>query len=479
MKVWKVIKDSYFTTYTENKLGKTGYFAVLDKQANVIYKSKETMPSISARELEIIPQYQQNSYPLLIDLQSQTGEPLTLVLRAKDEQTEEAVDSIVVLNKEHQVLYSEPQMTITQLTQQEYDYLTQTYPQGYRVWKIPLVSGQGQTQWMVLYSQNSESETVSHFSMVWKRTLIALGLMYLLVLIVVSMWMAIKVRRPLGILRKGISRLAEQAEIEPIEYHGPREFEDICMSFNHLQSRLAESEAQRKQLEQDRQKMLTDISHDLKPPITVVQGYSKAIRDKMVPPEKVPQYLDIIYQKSVSLTNLINTFYEYSKLEHPNFSISPEKMDLCEFTREYLVSKYSEWEVAGFGLEVDIPETPVWCMLDRIAFLRVYENITSNAVKHNPQGTNMLVQISVQDSQAIICIADDGVGILPELAEHIFEPFVVGDESRNSKQGTGLGLAVGKKIVQAHGGEICLKDAEKPWRTWFEITLPLANTSNN
>ena len=71
--------------------------------------------------------------------------------------------------------------------------------------------------------------------------------------------------------------------------------------------------------------MLTDISHDLKTPITVVQGYSKAIRDKMVPPEKVPQYLDIIYQKSVSLANLINTFYEYSKLEHPNFSISPEK----------------------------------------------------------------------------------------------------------------------------------------------------------
>ena len=85
------------------------------------------------------------------------------------------------------------------------------------------------------------------------------------------------------------------------------------------------TKAQRKQLEQDRQKMLTDISHDLKTPITVVQGYSKAIRDKMVPPEKVPQYLDIIYQKSVSLANLINTFYEYSKLEHPNFSISPEK----------------------------------------------------------------------------------------------------------------------------------------------------------
>ena len=91
----------------------------------------------------------------------------------------------------------------------------------------------------------------------------------------------------------------------------------------------------------------------------------------------------------------------------------------------------------------------------------------------------MLVQISVQDGQAIICIADDGVGILPELAEHIFEPFVVGDESRNSKQGTGLGLAVGKKIVQAHGGEICLKEAEKRWSTWFEITLALTNTSNN
>ncbi len=463
----------YTTLYTENMLGKTGYFAVLDEQANIIYKSNPTMSEISLNELEMIPQYQQNFFPLEIDLQTQTGEPITLILRTQDEQTEKAMDSIILLDKDRKILYAEPQITLTQLTPQEYGYLTQTYPQGYKVWKVPLTSQQGETRWLVLYSQNSEGEIESHSSMVWQRTLMALTVMYLVVLIAVSLWLFIKVRHPLGILRKGISRLAEQAESEPIIYHGPQEFEDICASFNQLQSRLAESEAQRKQLEQGRQKMLADISHDLKTPITVMQGYSKAIRDNMVPPEKVPQYLDTIYQKSVALTDLINTFYEYSKLEHPDFSISPVKTDLCEFTREYLVSKYSEWEIAGIELEVDIPERPIWCMLDRVSFLRVYENITSNAVKHNPKGTKLYFCIKAKSESVVVQIADNGVGIPSELVANIFEPFVVGDESRNSKQGTGLGLAVSRKIVQAHGGQIELEASPAPWSTLFEITLPI------
>ena len=99
---------------------------------------------------------------------------------------------------------------------------------------------------------------------------------------------------------------------------------------------------------------------DLKTPITVIQGYAKAVRDGLVPPEKVPDYLDIIQQKANRLTDLIESFHEYSKLEHPQFTLHTEPMDLCEVLREYLAGKYSELELAGF-----VPQIDKMCIRDR------------------------------------------------------------------------------------------------------------------
>ena len=86
----------------------------------------------------------------------------------------------------------------------------------------------------------------------------------------------------------------------------------------------------------------------------------------------------------------------------------------------------------------------------------------------------MHFSITTTDTTATILLADNGVGIPPEIANHIFEPFVVGDESRNTKQGSGLGLAISKKIVQAHKGTIRLLAPDDTWHTVFEICLPLA-----
>lgn len=207
----------------------------------------------------------------------------------------------------------------------------------------------------------------------------------------------------------------------------------------------------------------------------MIQGYAKAICDGLIPPEKQPDYLDTIYQKSNRLTGLIDTFHEYSKLEHPQFTLQTRQLDLCEVLREYLASKYNELELGGFVPEIEIPEQPIWCMLDKTAFLRVLENIAANAVRHNPTGTTLFFELESRDGQAILTLADNGVGIPPEIAERIFEPFVVGDESRSTRQGSGLGLAISHKIVTAHKGSIRLVQPPRPGcSTQFQITLPLA-----
>ncbi|QHI73002.1 sensor histidine kinase [Aminipila terrae] len=232
-------------------------------------------------------------------------------------------------------------------------------------------------------------------------------------------------------------------------------------------------------MEEQRQKMLADISHDLKTPITTIQGYAKALADGMIAEEEQKKYLNKIYNKSIELTDLINTFYEYSKLEHPDFSFCFESIEIYEFLREYLAERYEEISDKGFELELDIPEDHAFCNVDKFQLKRAFDNIVNNSIKHNPKGTRLFINVTMDEQQSLnkfvrIVIADNGVGIPQELTASIFDPFVVGDDSRTSKQGSGLGLSISRKIIEGHGGNIALETGEeKGYKTAFKIFIPL------
>ena len=203
----------------------------------------------------------------------------------------------------------------------------------------------------------------------------------------------------------------------------------------------------------------------------MIQGYAKALGDGVIPPEERSRCLAALEQKSAGLNEQINAFYEYSRLEHPDFSLNLEQGDICSYFRDFVAEQYSDLELAGFSLEVDIPETRVLCMIDRGQLKRAFANIVGNAVKHTPQGTTLYVGLSVTAGSAVLTLADNGPGIPAEAAPDIFTPFVVGDASRGGT-GSGLGLSIAKRIVEAHGGSIRLGDSsDSRWSTVFEITL--------
>lgn len=124
---------------------------------------------------------------------------------------------------------------------------------------------------------------------------------------------------------------------------------------------------------------------------------------------------------------------------------------------------------------MDIPEEILECKIDTVQFQRVLDNLLGNSMKHNPVGTKIYVSLSVVKNKYRIIIADNGVGIPKEISENIFSPFIVGDESRNTKQGSGLGLAIVKTIVEKHGGKIKLNTSDKflngEYTTIFEIII--------
>ena len=251
----------------------------------------------------------------------------------------------------------------------------------------------------------------------------------------------------------------------------------VIHTFNDMEHQLSESEKERAELENQRQKMLGDISHDIKTPVTVIRGYSSAIADHIVPQEEQEKYLRIISQKAALLSELVDSFSDYSRLQHPDFQMNFEKTDLSEYLREYAAEKYEELELQDYPMDISIPENAMEADIDRQQLKRVFENIIINSVKHTSAHTVISVSLQREGENAVISLGDNGPGIPPDLRKTIFEPFVTGDDSRTSGKGSGLGLSIVKKIVEAHHGTVELMDSKKG--TIFHIVLPLHQAVND
>lgn len=232
-----------------------------------------------------------------------------------------------------------------------------------------------------------------------------------------------------------------------------------------------------KHLEYERKRslMLSDIAHDLKTPITTISGYAQALRDDVVEDEqKKKQYLDAICQKSKRMDDLIGVFFEYVKIDSEGFTLHKEKLDLAELFRENIALFYADFERKGIEVQLDIPEETVFWELDRIQFSRALSNLISNELRHVEQGKAILLQMKCDEEQdeVRIVLGDTGEQIEDSVAQHIFEPFVMGDSSRNSKGGSGLGLSIASKIVKMHGAVLFLdRNSTKEYTKAFVIVL--------
>ena len=346
-----------------------------------------------------------------------------------------------------------------------------------------VISSTGETldeadeEYEYMYNDALEDPAFLEYEHLTSMIIISAVAIFFVILAVVVAIMALKMKRrivkPLGRLSDEMEQLS-LSELQEIDMpsSGLMEFDEITMSFERMSERLRTSENERRSLEEGRAKMLADISHDLKTPITVIQGYSKAVLDGIADEETMRRYLVAIFNKSQLMSELINQFHEYSKLDHPQFELSFEKRDICEYLREYLAMRYEELELAGCELETEIPEDVVIMRFDGSQLKRVFENIINNSLRHNSGSMTIFTELSVRDGSVIIRLGDDGKGIPESIREHIFEPFVTGNEARTSGSGSGLGMAISKKIIEAHGGELSLLPFTGKGTT-YEIKLPV------
>ncbi|MDD2980332.1 MAG: HAMP domain-containing sensor histidine kinase [Hespellia sp.] len=237
---------------------------------------------------------------------------------------------------------------------------------------------------------------------------------------------------------------------------------------------------EREAFEQQRNLLLSDIAHDLKTPITTISGYANALKDHVVTEDaKKEEYLKAISVKSIQMSQLINLLFQYVTLDSEGFKLNCSRENLIELLMETVAANYTDIEAAGMELEMDVPEIPILTSLDKIQFSRAVANLIQNAVRHNPEGTVILISVMDLYDHVIIDIADSGEPIEESIREHLFDPFVMGDDSRTHRGGSGLGLSIAAKIMELHGGELALiqpyekAGQEVGYTKSFHLALPL------
>jgi len=473
----KYLKSGNYSDISANDmLGNDSSFTILAADGSLEYaSSKKISETFSPEELQCIPDLSDSQYTDTSAFTDENGEQRTLVsFTIFSGSTYEKMQSkYILLDQNYRILSDTAGIGEKTLSQKEYALLTQTYNKDDLLSRHTFQSDDGKSHTMLLYmpyySPRAE-KLVKHGIQLGAAAFIAI---YIILVLLFVFMMRRKVYQPLKLLDSAFVNLAKGDLTSKIEYSGPREFTRICDSFNLLSGELAESEKKRKLLEDEKLKMLADISHDLKTPITVIQGYTKAINDGLVKTDEQEKYLHVIYQKACALNDLINSFHDYSKIQHPDYKMDKRKIDLCEYSREYFADRYPEFEIAGCSLEAEIPEEPFYYYLDPEKFLRVFDNLISNFFKYSDRGTTLYYRLEKTESgRARMILADNGQGIDPEIAQRLFQPFVVGSEARTAAKGSGLGLAIVDKIVKGHSGFIrVVIPPEHPYKAEFEIIL--------
>lgn len=253
---------------------------------------------------------------------------------------------------------------------------------------------------------------------------------------------------------------------------GDFEIVDIQGAFNAMVQELESAKKIREMTEQKNRQLYAGIAHDLKTPMTMVLGYAKLLeQDNIVSTEDKQRYLRTIIEQTEHTNALLDSLLAYTKLENQSYQLKKEKRDIVECLRECVADYYPMLEEAEIQMELDLPDQEVLCFFDPVEMKRVFTNLLANMVKHNPQKTScviLLEEAADQDNgkkRIEISIADDGPKIPKDLQESIFDAFVVGEASRNTKNGSGLGLSISKKIIERHNGSLYYID---DWREGFK-----------
>ena len=274
----------------------------------------------------------------------------------------------------------------------------------------------------------------------------------------VGLWIYRSIATPLVKLRKATRNIKDGNLDFVLDVEGTDEFSELCRDFEEMRRRLKESAEEKIILDKENKELISNISHDLKTPITAVKGYVEGIMDGVADtPEKMDRYVRTIYNKTNEMDHLINELTFYSKIDTNRIPYTFSKLNVEDYFSDCAEEIGLELETRGIQLcYANYVDRSVQVIADREQIRRVIHNIIGNAIKYMDKAKGV-IQIRVKDVGDFVQveIEDNGKGIASKDLAYIFDRFYRTDVSRNSsKGGSGIGLSIVKKIMEDHGGKV-------------------------
>ncbi len=274
----------------------------------------------------------------------------------------------------------------------------------------------------------------------------------------VGSWIYRSVAGPLVKLKKATHNIKAGNLDFVLDVEGTDEFSELCKDFEDMRKRLKESAEERVVLDKENKELISNISHDLKTPMTAIKGYVEGIMDGIADtPEKMERYIRTIYNKTNEMDHLINELTFYSKIDTNRIPYTFSKLNVEDYFNDCAEELSVEMETRNIELVyANYVDNKVQIIADGEQIRRVIHNIISNSIKYMDKKKG-IIQIRVKDVGDFIQIEieDNGKGIAAKDLTNIFDRFYRTDVSRNSsKGGSGIGLSIVKKIMEDHGGKV-------------------------
>jgi signal transduction histidine kinase len=249
-----------------------------------------------------------------------------------------------------------------------------------------------------------------------------------------------------------------------VTYKGKGELGELASSFNSMADNLENTRRLRRN-------MVADVAHELRTPLSNLKGYLEAISDGLVQPDEAT--IHSLNEEASSLSHLVEDLQELSLSDAGELKMTVQPEDISRLIKETVTAIYPKAAAKGLSLTADLPDTISLVIIDNHRIKQVLYNLLDNAIAHTPKDGTITATAREQDNMVYVSVSDTGEGILPQDLPMIFERFYRVDKSRaRATGGSGLGLTIAKRLIEAHGGTINAESVAGQGST-FTFSLPV------
>jgi signal transduction histidine kinase len=371
--------------------------------------------------------------------------------------------SYQVIDGECNLLYGTIKERIIQNREQLYSRINTTVGwKGHYIRTVPIVENDGKIFGAVLLSYQIKTSYVGNTANWWLTPLMIIILLSPFIYITVftlifSKLFTNNINKPLQLLMEASRKIKGKDLDFEINYHSENELGRLCDAFSEMKEELKNSLSAQWRMEQERVEMVESLAHDLKTPLSIIQGYSEALIDSNIEgDEKLLRYLAIIRENSEKGSKLVQQMQYTSELEKSGVPLHLSIVDIPTFIKR----KISHYELLAAEKKIEITtqiqdEVQKPISTDKEKLERILDNIVSNSLQYTPEVGSIHISVKLKPDNVFYEICDSGTGFSKKDIENVFKKFYRGDEARRSTDGhSGLGLYVAKQLVEQLGGSI-------------------------